>query len=134
MGDTRKVSAYPQLASYHLNIPLMKDSLSDERYKKWVKNSMTKRDEKAILEKVIRMPDKEFSIPLFVLITLVALVSILQVQDILSDRVKAHACEDAEELLLRYQVFQRAMEKNSANLSDEWYIDLQMTAKLDTAQ
>jgi high-affinity nickel permease len=85
---------------------------------------MTKRDEKAILEKVISMLDKEFSIPFFVLITLAASVSILQMQDILSDRVKAHACEDAEELLLRYQVVQRAMEQNFASLSDEWYIDL----------
>ncbi len=104
MGDTRKVSAYPQLATYHLNIPFTKDSMNDERYKKWVKKYMTKRDEKAILEKVISMPYKEFSIHLFVLITLPASVSILQVQDILSDRGKAHACEDAEELLLRYQI------------------------------
>ncbi len=65
MGDTRKVSAYPQLASYNLNIPLMKDSLNDERYKKWVKKSMTKRDEKAILEKVLSMHGKQYSIPLF---------------------------------------------------------------------
>ena len=102
MGDTRKVSAYPQLASYHLNIPFIKDSLNDERYMKWVKKSMTKREEIAILKKVISMPDKQFSIPLSALITVAASVSILQAQDILSDRVKAHACEDAEEMLLRY--------------------------------
>ncbi len=128
MGDTRKVSAYPQLASYHLNIPFVKDSMNDERYKKWVKQSMTKRDEKAILEKVISMLEKQFSIPLFFLIKFVVSISILRVQDIFSDRVKAYACEDAEEPLLRYQVVQRAMEKNSANLLDEWYIDLHMTA------
>ncbi len=55
MGDTRKVSAYPQLASYRLNLPLMKESLNDERYKKWVKKSMNKRDERAALVKVISM-------------------------------------------------------------------------------
>jgi hypothetical protein len=79
----------------------MKNFLNNKRYKKWVKKSTTKRDEKAILELVISMLDKQFTIPLFALITLNALVSILQVQDTLSDRVKAHACEDAEELLLR---------------------------------
>ena len=55
-------------------------------------------------------------------------------QDILSIRVKEHASEDAEQLLLRYQVVQRAMEKNSANLTDEWYIDLQRTLELEKAQ
>ena len=50
--------------------------------------------------------------------------------DILSDRGKAHASEDAEELLMRYQVVQRSLEKDSANLTDEWYIDLQMTTEL----
>jgi hypothetical protein len=52
------------------------------------------------------------------------------VLDILSDRGKAHASEDAEELLMRYQVVQRSLEKDSANLTDEWYIDLQMTTEL----
>ncbi len=65
MGDTRKVSAYPQLASYHLNIPFMKESLNDARYKKWVKKSMTKRDEKAILEKVKCLFDKSIKYPSF---------------------------------------------------------------------
>ena len=51
--------------------------------------------------------------------------------DILFDRGKAHASEDAEELLMRYQVVQRSMEKNSANLTDEWYIDQQITAELE---
>ncbi len=51
--------------------------------------------------------------------------------DILSDRGKAHASEDAEELLMRYQVVQRSMEKNSANLTVKWYIDLQMIAELE---
>ena len=52
-------------------------------------------------------------------------------EDILADRGKAHASADAEDLLLRYQVVQRSMEKNSANLTDEWYIDLQMTRELE---
>jgi hypothetical protein len=52
MGDTRKVSSYLQLASYHLNLPLMKECQSDERFKKWVKKSMTKREDKALLKKV----------------------------------------------------------------------------------
>ena len=50
---------------------------------------------------------------------------------ILSDRDKAHASADAEDLLLRYQVVQRSMEKNSSNLTDEWCIDLQMTKELE---
>ena len=49
----------------------------------------------------------------------------------MSNREKAHNAEDAEALLLRYQVVQRSMEKNSANLTDEWYIDKQMTTKLE---
>ena len=49
----------------------------------------------------------------------------------MADRNKEHACEDVEALLLRYQVVQRSMEKNSANLTDEWYIDLQMTEELE---
>ena len=53
MGDTRKVSAYPQLASYHLNIPMMKESQNDERYKTWVKKSMSKREERGLLNKVM---------------------------------------------------------------------------------
>ena len=52
-------------------------------------------------------------------------------EGILADRGKAHAFADAEELLLLYQVVQRSMEKNSANLTDEWYIDLQMTEELE---
>ncbi len=52
MGDTRKVSAYPQLASYRLNVPLMKESQNDERYKLWVKKSMTKREDKTLTSKV----------------------------------------------------------------------------------
>jgi hypothetical protein len=54
-----------------------------------------------------------------------------QVESILSDREKAHIVEDVEALLLRYQVVQRSMEKNSANLTDEWYIDKQMTSELE---
>ena len=53
MGDTRKVSSYPQLASYNLNVPFMRESQNDDRYKTWSKKSMTKRDDKALLEKVI---------------------------------------------------------------------------------
>ncbi len=52
MGETRKVSAYPQLASFHLNIPLIKESQNDERYKVWVKKSMTKREDRSLLQKV----------------------------------------------------------------------------------
>ena len=48
-------------------------------------------------------------------------------EGILADRDNAHDSEDAEALLLRYQIVQPAMEKNSANLTDEWYIDKQMT-------
>ena len=55
----------------------------------------------------------------------------IQVEGILSNRVKAHACEDAEALLLRYQVVQRSMDKNSANLTDEWCIDQQKTTELE---
>jgi len=55
----------------------------------------------------------------------------MQVEHILSDRDKAHATADAEELLLRYQVVQRSMETNSANLTDEWFIDQQMCEELD---
>ena len=36
-GTTRKVSAYLQLASLHLNVTLMKESQGDDRYKTWVK-------------------------------------------------------------------------------------------------
>ena len=49
----------------------------------------------------------------------------------MADREKMHACADAEALLLRYQIVHRLMEKNSSNLTDEWYIDMQMTAKLE---
>ena len=52
-------------------------------------------------------------------------------EDILADRDKANDSQDAEALLLRYQIVQRAMEKNSANLTDEWYIDKQMTRELE---
>ncbi len=44
-------------------------------------------------------------------------------EEILADRVKYHDVEDIEALLLRYQVVQRSMEKNSAILTDEYYID-----------
>ncbi len=63
------------------------------------------------------------------------MVSIFLVQDVLYDRVKARANEDAEELLLRYQVVHRAMEKNSVNMiNNEWYIDLQITRELEKAK
>ena len=52
-------------------------------------------------------------------------------QDTLWDRGKAHATEDAEELLMHYQDVQCSMEDNSANLTDEWYIDQQMTTELE---
>jgi uncharacterized membrane protein len=52
MGETSKVSAYPQLASYHLNVPLMKEAQNDNKYKVWVKKSMTKREDKTLLQKV----------------------------------------------------------------------------------
>ncbi len=71
---------------------------------------------------------------LFVLIQPVALVSNLKVEDISFDRGKAHASEDAEALLFRYQGVQRSMEKNSANLTDEWYIDPHMSAELEKAE
>ena len=54
--ETRTVSAYPQLASYHLNVPLMKESQHDERYTIWVKKSMTKREDKNLLHKVTLRP------------------------------------------------------------------------------
>jgi hypothetical protein len=42
-----------------------------------------------------------------------------------------HASADAADWLLRYQVVLRSMEKNYANLTDEWYIDLQMARELE---
>jgi hypothetical protein len=52
MGETRKDSSYPQLASYHLNLPMMKESQNDERYQIRVKKSMTKREDRNQLHKV----------------------------------------------------------------------------------
>jgi len=52
MGETQKVSSYPQLASHHLNIPLMKEAQKVERYQIWVKMSMTKREDRNILHMV----------------------------------------------------------------------------------
>ena len=49
----------------------------------------------------------------------------------MSDREKAHTVEDVEALLLRYQIVQRSMEKNSANQTDEKYIGKQMTLELE---
>ena len=51
-GDTRKVSCYPQVSSYAMNLPLMKRSIEIEQFKTWAKKSMTKREEKQLLEKV----------------------------------------------------------------------------------
>ncbi len=54
------------------------------------------------------------------LLTLPVPLSLSQVESILADRDKLHKSHDVEDLLLRYQVVQRSMEKNSANLTDEW--------------
>ena len=56
---------------------------------------------------------------------------LLQVESIFADREKLHKSHDVEALLLRYQVVQRSMDKNSANLTDEWHIDDQMTRVLE---
>ena len=52
MGETRKVYAYPQLATQHFNAPLMKEAQNDDRYKVWVQKPMTKREDKTLLHKI----------------------------------------------------------------------------------
>jgi hypothetical protein len=52
MGETRKVSAYPHLVSYILNIPMMKEAIQDERYKTCAKKSTSKRENRTLLNTV----------------------------------------------------------------------------------
>ena len=54
-----------------------------------------------------------------------------QIEDIISDRQKAHDVEDVEALLLRYQLAQRQLEKNTANLTDQFFINEQMAEELN---
>ena len=131
-GDTRKVSAYPQVSSYAMNLPLMKRAIETEQYKTWAKKSMSKRDEKSQLLKVE-------SLHLLLLTVVPAdcccrLLSVdcspRQVEDIIINRQKARDIDDVEALLLRYQLAQRHLEKNTANLTDQFIVQKQMAEEL----
>jgi len=77
MGETRKVSAYPQLASYHLNVPLMKEAQNDERYKVWVQKSMTKREDKTLLHKVYHASSTSIVVALAVVVGVVVIADVM---------------------------------------------------------
>ena len=46
--DTRKASAYNQIGSFALNIPILKDVLASNEYQHWIKAVVKKKDDTLI--------------------------------------------------------------------------------------